>query len=93
MKAFPNLKEGEVAVLLADRMTGHVLGLDLRWNCVEGGAVYQVFANEELAVGYVEALQASGKEVEGVLYGVDGGGGGLWDDEVGRRLLLNNKIS
>ena len=72
MEKFPELKEGQVALLRADFKTGQVLD-ELFKEAVEiNQEIYTIFDNKMEALQFAKSMIAARKDVECVISGEDG---------------------
>jgi len=65
---FPELNEGEVALMMADRNTGIVLNEDFKYATDPSQKVYRIFDNIDDALEYAKVLIAEKKTVECYVY-------------------------
>jgi hypothetical protein len=66
---FPILQENQVAVIHAEKATGHVL--DLEYNLYRKDkpkSVYSIFESMQLAEQYIERIKAQRNDLEFVVY-------------------------
>lgn len=71
MEKFPELKEGQVALLRANFKTGHVLD-ELFKEAVESSQeIYTVFDDKHEALQFAKAIIAEKKDIECVISGGD----------------------
>jgi hypothetical protein len=72
MEKFPELKEGQVALLRADFKTGHVLDELFKEAIQSDQEIYTVFDDKGDALQFAKAIIAARKDIECVISGEDG---------------------
>lgn len=71
MEKFPQLKDGQVALLRADTNTGIVLDKDYIYATTSDQEVYTVFDNIDSAIIFAKAVISERKGIECGIYGND----------------------
>lgn len=71
MQAFPKLKNDQIALLRAERTTGHVVDINLSLVISEQQEVYSIFENVDLARSYITSFLKTDDRFEYVLYNKD----------------------
>lgn len=72
MEKFPELKEGQVALVRADFKTGHVLDEAFKEAVESAQEIYTVFDDKGEALQFAKAIIAERKDIECVISGEDG---------------------
>ena len=72
MERFPELKEGQVALLRADFKTGHVLDELFNEALEIDQEIYTVFDDKNEALQFAKSIIAERKDIECVISGEDG---------------------
>jgi len=68
---FPKLKEGEVALLRAETLTGHILDEQLELAVNDSQKTYTVINSSDEALSVAKNLIAGRSDIECVIYGKD----------------------
>lgn len=68
MEEFPKLRNGQFALLRADRNTGHVLDIDFKLKVDEGQKVYSIFDSLDEAISFGKQLTVLNTQIEFVIY-------------------------
>ena len=68
MESFPDLKDYEVALIRAEKHTGHVLDEKLSLALLDKQEVYTVFESLNKAQNYAKEILSSNQEIEIVIY-------------------------
>lgn len=72
MEKFPELKEGQVALLRADFKTGQVLDELFKEAIESDQEIYTVFDDKDDALQFAKTIIAARKDIECVISGEDG---------------------
>ncbi|WP_448699855.1 hypothetical protein ACFGVR_22235 [Mucilaginibacter sp. AW1-3] len=72
MEKFPQLKEGQVALLRADFKTGHVLDELFKEAVKTDQEIYTIFDDKGEALQFAKSIIAARKDIECVISGEDG---------------------
>lgn len=68
MKPFPYLKHNQVALIRAEKKTGHVLDEDFVLAVSDNQKVYTVFDSLDEGQAFAEKIISSNEEIEVVIY-------------------------
>ena len=71
MQKFPKLKNKEIALLIADANTGHILDIELNLKISPSQTVYKIFNSVDEALTDIEIIKKARNHLEFIIYGID----------------------